>query len=170
MTTSPDDNLLVDMLTGAVAGVVGLWALDRVDWALYERESPTAKRKLMEARPGGLDPAHALVAKVSGALGRPAPSQPHPAGIATHYGIGLTTGIAYAILRRRFPAAALGFGALFGAGAWLLEDEGLNPLIGLAGPPQAYAPSTHLRGFLAHVAFGIAAEAVLRLRPARVSL
>jgi hypothetical protein len=170
MTTSPDDTILVDLATGAVAGIVGLWALDRVDWALYERESGEAKRRLIQARPGGLDPAHALVAKVSRALGRSAPSQPHPAGIAAHYGIGLTTGMAYAALRRRFPWAGLGFGALFGAAAWLLEDEGLNPLTGLAGPPGAYAPSTHLRGLFAHIAFGVAAEAVLRLRPARVSI
>ena len=170
MTASPDDTLLVDLLTGAVAGVVGVWALDRVDWTLYERESEAAKRKLRQARPNGMDPAHNIAATIAGALGRKLPSQPNPAGIGVHYGLGLSAAMGYAALRRRVPHLGLGGGALFGAALWLVQDEGLNTLTGASGRPQDYAPSTHLRGLVAHMAFGLVTDLVLRLRPGRVAL
>ena len=170
MTTSPDDNILVDLITGAVAGVVGVWALDRVDWTLYERESPAAKRRIAKARPNGMDPAHNLAATVAGLFGRDLPDQPNPAGIGVHYGLGVSAAMGYAALRRRFPAVGLGAGAVFGALLWLVQDEGLNTLTGAGGKPQDYPATTHLRGLLAHMTFGLATELVLRLRPGKVAL
>lgn len=170
MTAARDDTLLVDLLTGAVAGVVGLWANDRVDWELYDRDSAENKRRLVEARPHGLDPAHHLVHKAARALGRTPPSQPNPAGIATHYAIGVGAAAAYAVLRRRFPAVGFGGGALTGALLWLLQDEGLNTVTGLAGRPSDYPASVHIRGLLAHITFGVVVESILRLRPGRAAL
>jgi uncharacterized membrane protein YagU involved in acid resistance len=170
MTTSAEDNLLVDLITGAVAGVVGVWALDRVDWTLYDRESEAAHQQLIRARPHGRDPAHNLAALGARLFGRELKRQPNAAGISIHYGLGVGAAMAYAALRRRFPTFGLGAGTVFGALVWLLQDEGLNTVTGLAGKPQEYPATTHLRGLAAHMAFGLATELVLRLRPGRSAL
>lgn len=170
MTTAPDDNVLVDLITGAVAGVVGVWALDRMDWTLYERESEEAKRRTIRARPNSMDPAHNIVAAAAKLVGRQAPRQPNPAGIGVHYALGISAAMGYAALRRRVPAAGMGAGAVFGALLWLVQDEGLNTVAGFGGKPQDYPATTHLRGLLAHMTFGLATELVLRLRPGKTAL
>ena len=38
-------------------------------------------------------------------------------------------------------------------------DEGLTPTLGLSAPNREYPLSTHLRGFLGHLAYGAAAAA-----------
>lgn len=38
-------NAAVEMVRGAVAGGVGVWAMDRVGWFLYNREDPAALRR-----------------------------------------------------------------------------------------------------------------------------
>lgn len=164
------DDLLVESLVGAIAGVVGVWALDRVDWTLYGRESEEARRRTRHARPNGQDPAHNIASTVAGLFGKTLPPQPNPAGIGVHYGLGVSAAMAYAAMRGRFPAISLGGGALFGALLWLTQDEALNTLTGAGGKPQDYPATTHLRGLIAHIAFGLTTELVLRLRPGRVSL
>lgn len=54
----------------------------------------------------------------------------------------------------------------------LVVDEGLSPALGYSAPNRAYPLVTHLRGLLAHLAFGAAVAAVtetgwalLRRRP-----
>ena len=42
---------------------------------------------------------------------------------------------------------------------FLVVDEGLTPALGLSAPDRAYPLSTHLRGFLGHLAYGAAAAA-----------
>ncbi|MDP9405096.1 MAG: hypothetical protein M3O86_00620, partial [Actinomycetota bacterium] len=49
---------------GAVAGAAGVWAMDKVGWALYGRESPRALDRERAARVDGQDTAHAAVRTV----------------------------------------------------------------------------------------------------------
>lgn len=42
----------------------------------------------------------------------------------------------------------------------LIVDEGITPLAGFSAPNRDYPAVTHLRGFAAHLAFGIAVAAV----------
>ncbi len=94
--------LAADVVKGAVAGVAGVWLMDRVGWFLYRREDPKALRRERAVRPGGKDPAHAATGKLAGMLGaRPAPPQPHPAGIAVHDALGVVPGALDAPLQRR---------------------------------------------------------------------
>jgi hypothetical protein len=37
----------------------------------------------------------------------------------------------------------------------LLIDEGLKPLLGFSAPNRAYPLVTHLRGFVAHLVYGL---------------
>jgi hypothetical protein len=42
---------------------------------------------------------------------------------------------------------------------FIVVDEGLTPALGLSAPDRAYPLSTHLRGFLGHLAYGAAVAA-----------
>lgn len=157
------DGLLGTVLKGAVAGIVATWALDRVDWAMWEAEDSRHRAETRRARPGGMDPAHVAANRIAGAFGRElTPRQPHPLGVAIHYSFATVPTVAYAVLRHRTPAVAAGGGALFGLAAALAEDEGMNPLLGLAAPPQAYPWQDHARSVVAHLVLGVVAEGVLR--------
>jgi uncharacterized membrane protein YagU involved in acid resistance len=68
----------------------------------------------------------------------------------------------YAVLRRRWPATAAGFGLPFGVGLFLTVDELMNPLLGLTPAPPAFPWQTHARGLAGHVVFGVANHLVLR--------
>jgi hypothetical protein len=49
--------MVMDALKGAVAGAVGVWVMDRVDWFNFEHEDPASRRLTQLVRPRGLDPA-----------------------------------------------------------------------------------------------------------------
>ncbi len=151
------------LLKGALAGAAGIWALDRVDWLLWDAGGPELRARTRAARPGGLDPAHVLANRIARKVGRRLdPPQPHPLGIALHYSFGIVPTMAYAALRHRVPAVAAGGGTLFGLAATLVEDEGMNPALGLAAPPGAYPWQDHARSVVAHLVLGAVAEGVLR--------
>lgn len=46
---------------------------------------------------------------------------------------------------------------------YLVEDEGMGPALGLAGENRKYPAEAHVRGLVAHLAFGIVAAGVARL-------
>lgn len=159
----PGDGLLGTLLKGAVAGAAAVWVMDRVDWAMFDSESSRTRAETRRVRPGGMDPAHVLANRVARAMGTElSPRQPHPAGVATHYAIGIAPAALYAVMRNRAPAVAAGGGALFGLGLSVVEDEGLNALLGLAAPPRDYPWQDHARGLVAHLVFGAVLEGALR--------
>ena len=158
------DGLLGTILKGAVAGIAATWVLDRVDWAMWDAEASETRAETRRVRPGGMDPAHVAANRIASAFGKELiPPQPHPLGIALHYAFATTPTIAYAVLRHRTPAVAAEGGALFGLAATLIEDEGINPLLGLAAPPQEYPWQDHARSVVAHLVLGAVAEGVLRV-------
>ena len=42
----------------------------------------------------------------------------------------------------------------------LVADEGMTPALGFSAPNRSYPLATHLRGFAAHLAFGLGVAAV----------
>ena len=174
---APDerDSVLVDTLKGAVAGGVAVWVMDQIDWYMYDHEDPEAQRRTRRVRPEGMDPSHDTANKIAGAFGKElSPSQPHPAGIAIHYAIGMGSGALYGALQDRVPAVSTGRGALFGAGIFLTHDELFNTLAGSAARPTEYPWQAHARGLVSHVVLGVVADTVLRVlkgsgRPTRYS-
>lgn len=156
---------MTDAVKGAIAGAVGVWALDKVTWALWDRTDPAKLRQEEQvARPGGLDPAHALANQAAHALGTElTPRQPHPAGIGVHYALGVLPGAAYGALRHRYPAITTGAGMLYGLSLFLTQDEGLNPILGTSGGPTEYPKEAHLRGLIGHLVLGAATHTTLKL-------
>lgn len=159
-----DGDVLTDMVKGAIAGAVGVWALDKVAWYMWNRENPEALQQEREARPGGLDPAHVMANRAAEALGKElTPRQPHPAGIAVHYGLGIMPGAAYGALRKRVGGVGAAGGLLYGLSLFLLQDEGLNPILGTSGKPTDYPWQAHMRGLVGHLVLGVATHTTLEL-------
>lgn len=158
-------DLVVDALKGAVAGAIGVWALDKVTWAMWNRTDPEKLRQEeQEARPRGMDPAHVIANRAAEAMGTElTPQQPHPAGIAVHYAIGVGPGALYGALRHKTPALTTAGGMLFGLGLFLIQDEGMNPILGTSGGPTDYPAEAHLRGLVGHLVFGATMHASLKL-------
>ena len=155
-------NLAGDLLKGAVAGAVAVWAMDRVGWWMWGREDPHALRRERQARPGGLDPAHVGANRTAEAVGIAlGPRQPHPAGVAVDYAIGMGPALLYAPLRRRARGLGPGRGLLYGLGLFLLVDEVMVPALGLASGPTAYPWQAHARGLATHLVLGAATDGVL---------
>ena len=109
---SKGGDLITDTVKGAIAGAIGVWALDKVTWAMWDRTDPAKLRQEeQEARPRGMDPAHVMANEAAEAMGMQlTPKQPHPAGIAVHYGLGVMPGAAYGALRHKVPALTAGGG------------------------------------------------------------
>lgn len=61
----------------------------------------------------------------------------------------------YGFLRRCTDMGPVSAGLLSGAAMSLLVDEGITPLLGFSAPNRAYPLSTHLRGFGAHLTYGL---------------
>jgi hypothetical protein len=161
MKSSDTSGVAADMLKGAVAGAAGVWAMDRLDWFLYGRESAETRRRAEDARPGGRDPAHVMAGMAADAVGvdLASPKQ-NPAGLAVHYSLGILPGALYGALRNRVGYLGAGRGLLFGLGLFVAEDELANPLLGTAAPPGRYPWQAHARGLVAHLAYGLVTDVV----------
>lgn len=157
------DPVPVALLKGAVAGLFATWVLDRVDWFLYGLEPEAARRRTWAVRPGHQDPAHVLATRVSKALGGERIPDGHPIGLATHYAIGMAPAMLYGALRGRVAGVGAAYGLGLGAAMSVLEDEVMNPALGLAAPPLDYPWQDHARGLASHLVYGVTTDAVLRV-------
>jgi hypothetical protein len=163
-TNGRNDNVAADLVKGAIAGAVGVWALDKVTWWMWDHEDPAALEREREARPEGLDPAHVMANRAAQAIGRElTPRQPHPAGIGVHYGLGIMPGAVYGALRHRVPGIGAARGMLFGLGLFAMQDEGINPIIGTSGNPGEYPWQAHARGLVGHLVLGAVTDATLNV-------
>ena len=151
-------------LEAAAAGAAAVWIMDRFDWFAFNHEDPQARRRTEAVRPGGMDPAHALAKKVASVTGRhlePAAPHRHPAGLTVHYVVPMGLAILYEALRHHVPGISKGRGALYGLGIFLILDEVINPLLGLAAPPAKYPWQRHTREMAAHAIYGMATHTLL---------
>lgn len=162
------------VLKAVVAGAVAVWVMDRFDWFAFNHEDKQARQRTESVRPGpGLDPAHAVAAKLAHALGGRLSAEPahrHPAGLAVHYAIPIGLTYIYRMLGRRIPAVQMGRGSLFGAGCFLALDQVVNPALGVAANPRRYPWQRNARELLSHCIFGLVAHSMLnrlQLRRAR---
>jgi hypothetical protein len=110
------EKLFTNGLKGAIAGAIGVWVMDQVDWFNFTHEDPAARRQTENVRPGGLDPAHVAVSRVAEATGNElSPAQPNAAGIGIHYALGIGPAALYGAFRHRLPAIKPGQDYLYGA-------------------------------------------------------
>ncbi len=147
--------LISDVGVGMIGGYVGTQVMERVSMKLYEWEPEEARRQEDEARPG--EPPIVAARKTTQWLGLElSEEQIETLGMYLfHYGLGMSWGPPYTLLRRETNLGPVSAGLLVGAAMSLLVDEGMTPLLGFSAPNRDYPLVTHLRGFAAHLAFGL---------------
>lgn len=151
-------------LMGAAAGAIGVWALDRVDWFMWNRMDQADHERTRAARPGGEPPAHALATRLEDLTGAQPSDRAHEAaGDAVHWALGIAPAMGYALLRDKLPLDGPARGLLYGLGLFLLQDEALNTATGLGGKPGDYPWQDHARGLIAHLVYGLTTEVALNV-------
>lgn len=102
--------------------------------------------------------------KIAGALGATLTArQPHPAGMAVHYSLGVGPGALYSVLQDRVPYVDTGRGAFWGLTLFAAQDELLNAVTGLSGKPRDYPWQAHGRGLVAHLVYGVVTDTAVWL-------
>ncbi len=164
MTDRAGDSILGGLVRGAIAGAAGVWALHEVDKYMAMRGSAATEAATVAARPGGLDTPHILASRAARALGA---ELDHPednaVGLAFKYAIGMVPAALLGVLRDRLGWLTAGRGFAFGVTVWAVEDEWGAARLDLASPPTRYPWQAHGRSFVAHVAYGLTVDAVLRV-------
>ncbi len=152
--------LLTDLALAPAAGYVGTRVMEPVSSWLYELESAKDRRREDEARPGM--PYAIAARKTADLLGlRLSERQVNRLALAFHYGLAVQWAPLYPLLRRRTSLGPLAAGLLTGAAMSVVADEVVTPALGFSAPNRAYPLSTHLRGFVAHLVFGLGVAAVI---------
>jgi hypothetical protein len=156
-------NVALDVVAGALAGLAATWVMGKVTSFLYEHEDQKAKRDENAAR-GGQTAYETAADKAASLVGRKLTGeQRRTIGAGLHWGLGLGAGAAYGVLRHRMAATRWGSGVAFGTAFWALVDEGANTVLGVTPPPGDFPWQAHARGLAGHLAFGVTADAALRI-------
>lgn len=147
--------LVSDVGVGMIGGYVGTKVMEPVSMKLYELKPEEDRRREDEVRPG--PPYEIAAKKTTETLGIELSEEQlrKVAMYGFHYGLGMGWGPTYTFLRRWTDLSPVSAGLLSGAAMSLVVDEGMTPLLGFSAPNRAYPVSTHLRGFAAHLAFGL---------------
>ena len=89
-------------------------------------------------------------------------SEKDTAGTALHYAYGVSMGGLYGAAAELAPAVTIGAGALYGAGIWVVADEGVVPALGLSKSAGEYPLSVHAAALASHIVYGLTTEIVRR--------
>jgi hypothetical protein len=150
------------LLEGAAVGLAATQALDWLSSFLYRREDRGARTEENLAR-GGLHAYERAIEQAARQAGIALDNDELRAwGWRFHKAFGIGSGLLYLALRRRFPRIGIGWGLAAGAGFFLLMDELLVPLLGWTPGPRAFPWQAHARGAASHLAYGVAAETMVR--------
>lgn len=152
-----------DLAKGVIAGTAATAALVATRNVMYAREDPAVREREEDVRGDSqVTPLQKPVRMAAETVGQPVHKETEErVGNALAWGMSIGFVAAYAGLRKRVKGADAGQGLAFGLGAWLIEDELMMPLLGLAPGPGAYPWQAHARGLAAHLAYGVVAETTL---------
>jgi len=154
--------LIWQAVRGVVAGAIGTWVMDRVTTVMWDRESAEDKAREEAAWPHGKPSVPNLVDLGSRITRvRFSPTARPRVEQVTHYLLGIGPGALYALLRHRLPVIGAGYGVVYGLILFAVNDELINTVLGLSGPPAAYPMAAHLRGLVGHVALGVVTDLAL---------
>lgn len=143
---------------GAAIGYGASMVMDGATGWYWERQSKASRRREDEIAPGG---APVLAGrKLAGWVGREVTDdEAARIGFVVHRSLGVAYGVTAAALARA-GKGPLRAGVAAGAAAFVLVDEGVVGAL-FTPPPWAYPVESHLRGAIGHLAYGVAAGALL---------
>jgi uncharacterized membrane protein YagU involved in acid resistance len=149
------EEAISDVGIGLISGYVGTRVMEPVSMKVYELEPDEDRRRADAVRSG--PPYEIAAKKTTQAVGlQLEEKQVQTLGTyGFHYGLGMSWGVVYTLLRRLTGIHPVAGGLLTGAAMSLLIDEGLTPALGFSAPNRAYPLVTHVRGFLAHLVYGL---------------
>jgi uncharacterized protein DUF1440 len=156
--------ILRGALAGAIAGLVGAYAMERFQalWAEAEKQArPTQTAGADKDEPTTVKAAERVAETV---LHTELSDEVKPvAGEVVHYGMGMFSGAIYGALAEFLPVVRAGNGLVFGAVLWWVADNMAVPAIWLAKKPSAYPTSTHAYALSSHLVYGFVTESVRRI-------
>jgi hypothetical protein len=163
--------LVTDLALSAAAGYLGTKVMEPVSMKLYEQESDQDRAREDAARPG--PPFQVAAEKLTELFGLQLREQQlSRLSMAFHYGLAIQWAPLYPLLRRHAQLGPVAAGLATGTAMSVIADELMTPAFGFSAPNLDYPLVTHVRAFLAHLAFGLAVAAtvetgwaVLRSRP-----
>lgn len=154
---------------GIIAGAVGTAAMDTLLFARYCRGGGADGPYEWESSAGVTDwehapaPAHVGKRLVEGLFDiKLQPSRARLVNNAMHWAYGALNGAVYGILAESSPRRRVSYGLPFGAAVWV-GDYVTLPAVGLYKPIWEYDVKTLADDLSAHLVFGIATAATLRL-------
>jgi hypothetical protein len=143
---------------GAAIGYGASWAMDQATGWYLERQSKASRQREDEIEPGGTPVLAGR--KLAGWVGRDVTDdEAGRIGFIVHRSLGVAYGMTAAALARA-GARPVRVGITTGAVAFVLVDEGVVSTL-FTPPPWAYPIESHLRGAVGHLAYGVAAGAML---------
>lgn len=147
--------LIKDAALSVIGGYAGTRVMEPVAMKLYKMGSEGARKQEDDVRPG--PPYNIAAKKATELLGLElSEAQLQKLGkVVFHYGLGASWVPVYLMLRRKAGMTPIGAGLAAGAAMSLIVDEGMTPVLGFSAPNRAYPLVTHLRGFVAHLAYGL---------------
>lgn len=176
-----------EALIGMAAGVLGAVAMTGFTKAAAKLRNPSGggrpqsaadeqRRGARKRQPNRLDdisvvgPFHRKKEPATETLGRvayrgmagrePSRRTRERLGSAAHWGFAMGMGALYALSRRgRAHGWDLTGGLVFGSAVWLVADELMVPLLGLAAGPTSHDVEDHAMALGAHLAYGAATAA-----------
>lgn len=156
----------IDWVAGLAGGYLATKVTDRAQRALW-RATPQPEKAREPDLPEGSS-AGAAARQLSQQVDAvPTERQLQLTKRGIHYGLGISWGWTYCLLRRYSGMSAPGAGIATGMILSLVVDEALNPALGITARSRTYPVSAHVRGFLTHIVYGLsvaaAAEALHRL-------
>ncbi|MEJ7685400.1 MAG: DUF1440 domain-containing protein [Segetibacter sp.] len=161
MKNKTSNETSADLAVGALAGIIGGFALAGAAQTIYSLTSPKtiAEETAIEPR----DPFIVLAEKLEKLTGKNLNDRQKKIfeqGAAA--ALSVTAGVSYALLASKWNLNWLMGGAVFGGLFWAAGDEGILPVLGLAGDNTKYPLEAHARGLAAHVVFGIVTAAFVK--------
>lgn len=155
--TATKHGLAANMTKGAIAGAAGTWALDKVTSYLMSQQSEAVTQQEQQAMIDGKSAVQLTAERIHTQAGiRVSETQ-------ISYAMGIVPAMFYGVLLDRFRRLGGGKGLLYGSLLFLLMDEVMTPVVGVANKPSAYPWQTHARGFVGHLALGLVTYTVFQL-------
>jgi hypothetical protein len=150
------------LVAGAFAGGIATWVMDLVTTGFMASQSKADAAAEKAGQANGRSSVDNLLTLIEERTGVHVDDDLRPTVLqALHYALGIGPGAVYGALRGRVPMIGAARGLAFGALVFAANDEYLNAALGLAGPPDAYPVSTHLRGLVGHLALGATLDTLL---------